>query len=97
MDWLEKAELPHLVGQRRQIFDHFSVTLHAIVDGLGIGIGPLPLLAGDLAAGRLVTPLPDIQVPRTGYVALVPFDADKTAPLKDFVDWLVAEGGAAEC
>ncbi|HZY54286.1 MAG TPA: LysR substrate-binding domain-containing protein, partial [Reyranella sp.] len=94
IDWLEKAGLPHLAGQRRQIFDHFSVTLHAIVDGLGIGIGPLPLLAGDVAAGRLVTPLPDIQVPRTGYVALVPFDADKTAPLKDFVDWLVDEGGA---
>jgi len=27
----------------------------------------------------------------------VTFDVDKTAPLKDFVDWLVAEGGAAEC
>ena len=40
-------------------------------------------------------PLPDITVPRTGYVALVPFDADKTSPLKDFVDWLVAEGSAA--
>ena len=53
----------------------------------------LPLLATDIAAGRLVTPLPDIQVPRTGYVALVPFDADKTAPLTDFVDWMVAEGG----
>jgi DNA-binding transcriptional LysR family regulator len=94
IDWLEKAGLPHIAGQRRQIFDHFHVTLQAIVDGLGIGIGPLPLLAGDLAAGRIVTPLPDIQVPRSGYVALVPFDADKTAPLKGFVDWLVAEGSA---
>ncbi|MGE5148704.1 MAG: LysR substrate-binding domain-containing protein [Rhodospirillaceae bacterium] len=95
LDWLEKAELGHLAGQRRQLFDHFSVTLHAIVDGLGIGIGPFPLLAGDLEAGRIVAPLPDITVPRTGYVALVPFDADKTSPLKDFVDWLVAEGDAA--
>jgi DNA-binding transcriptional LysR family regulator len=94
IDWLEKAGLPHIAGQRRQIFDHFHVTLQAIVDGLGIGIGPLPLLASDLAAARIVTPLPDIQVPRSGYVALVPFDADKTAPLKGFVDWLVAEGGA---
>jgi LysR family glycine cleavage system transcriptional activator len=94
IDWLEKAGLPHVAQQRRQIFDHFHVTLQAIVDGLGIGIGPLPLLGGDLAAGRLVTPLPDIKVPRSGYVALVPFDADKTAPLKGFVDWLVAEGSA---
>ncbi len=94
LDWLEKAGLAHLAGQRRQIFDHFSVTLHAIVDGLGIGIGPFPLLAGDLEAGRIVAPLPDITVPRTGYVALVPFETDKTSPLTDFVDWLVAEGSA---
>jgi LysR family transcriptional regulator, glycine cleavage system transcriptional activator len=94
IDWLEKAGLPHAAQQRRQIFDHFHVTLQAIVDGLGIGIGPLPLLSGDLAAGRIITPLPDIKVPRSGYVALVPFDADKTAPLKGFVDWMVAEGSA---
>ena len=92
IDWLESAGLSHLAGQRRQLFDHFYVTLHAIVDGLGIGIGPFPLLDTDLLAGRIVTPLPEIKVPRTGYVALVPFDADKSAPLKNFLDWLVAEG-----
>jgi len=92
IDWLERAGLSHMAGQRRQVFDHFHVTLQAIIDGLGIGIGPFPLLDADLHAGRLVTPLPDIKVPRTGYVALVPFDADKTAPLKGFIDWLVAEG-----
>ena len=84
-----------MAGQRRRIFDHFHVTLQAIVDGLGIGIGPLPLLDADLRSGRLVTPLPDIRVPRSGYVALVPFDADKTAPLKGFVDWLIEEGNGS--
>jgi LysR family transcriptional regulator, glycine cleavage system transcriptional activator len=92
IDWLGRAGLSHLAGQRRRIFDHFHVTLQAVIDGLGIGIGPFPLLDADLNSGRLLTPLPDIKVPRTGYVVLVPFDADKTAPLKGFVDWLVAEG-----
>jgi LysR family glycine cleavage system transcriptional activator len=92
IDWLERAGLSHLAGQRRQIFDHFHVTLQAVIDGLGIGIGPFPLLDADLSSGRLLMPLPDIKIPRTGYVVLVPFDADKTAPLKGFVDWLVAEG-----
>ena len=64
----------------------------AIIDGLGLGIGPFPLLDADLLAGRLIAPLAGIKVPRTGYVALVPFDAEKSAPLRDFVDWLVAEG-----
>jgi DNA-binding transcriptional LysR family regulator len=94
IDWLEKAGLAHLAGQRRRIFDHFHITLQAIVDGLGIGIGPLPMLSADLKAGRLVAPLPDITVARSGYVALVPFDADKTAPLTRLVDWLVAEAAA---
>ena len=47
---------------------------------------------GELVAGRLVAPFPTILVPRTGYVALVPFDADKNSSLTGFIDWLVAEG-----
>ena len=46
----------------------------------------------DLVAGRLLTPFPTILVPRTGYVALIPFDANKTSILMNFIDWLVAEG-----
>ncbi len=92
VDWLDKAGLSHMAGHRRRIFDHFFVTLQAVVDGLGVGIGPLPVLGTDVAAGRLMTPFPGILVPRTGYVALVPFDADKTTSLTAFIDWLVAEG-----
>jgi len=92
IDWLERAGLSHMAGQRRQLFDHFYVTLHAILDGLGLGIGPFPLLDADLASGRLIAPLAHIKLARTGYVALVPFDADKSASLQGFVDWLVAEG-----
>ena len=62
-----------------------------MIDGLGIGVGPLPVLDADIAAGRLVTPFPTITVSRTGYIALIPFDADKTSALTKFIDWLVAE------
>jgi LysR family glycine cleavage system transcriptional activator len=92
IDWLECAGLSHMAGQRRHLYDHFYVTLHAIVDGLGVGIGPFPLLETDLHAGRIIAPLSDIKVARIGYVALVPFDVDKSVPLKNFVDWLVFEG-----
>ena len=90
-DWLEAAALPQRSGRRR-MFDHFFVTLQAIKDGLGIGIGPFPVLATDLAEGRLVAPFAAVTVPRPGYVALVPNDTDKTPTLAAFVDWLVAEG-----
>jgi LysR family transcriptional regulator, glycine cleavage system transcriptional activator len=52
----------------------------------------LPVLQTDVAAGRLLTPFSTILVPRTGYVVLIPFDANKTAVLTNFIDWLVAEG-----
>jgi len=94
-DWLACAGVVHMAGQQRRVFDHFFVTLQAVADGLGLGIGPLPVLQGDVAAGRLVTPLPEIVVRRTGYVALVPFDADKTSSLTAFIEWLVTEGSAS--
>src|SRR6201992_783931 len=34
IDWLEAAGLSHLAGKRRQLFDHFFVTLQAVVDGI---------------------------------------------------------------
>jgi DNA-binding transcriptional LysR family regulator len=40
----------------RRVFDHFFVTLQAVADGLGIGVGPLPVLQADLDQHRLITP-----------------------------------------
>lgn len=94
-DWLDAAGLPRRTGRQRRLFDHFFVTLQAIKDGLGVGIGPVPVLTADLADGSLVAPFPAIVVPRPGYVALVPNDADKTPTLAAFVDWLIAEGRQA--
>jgi LysR family transcriptional regulator, glycine cleavage system transcriptional activator len=33
-----------------------------------------------------------VAVPRTGYVALIPLDANKSSALTKFIRWLVAEG-----
>ena len=90
-DWLEKAGLRHLEGQPRTMFDHFFVTRQAVEDGLGIGIGPLPMLQIDIAAGRLMTPLPRILVKRTGYVALVPRVSSGGEISMTFLDWLAGE------
>jgi len=94
IDWLEVAGLSHLAGRPRQVFDHFFVTRQAVEDGLGLGVGPLPMLGIDIASRRLVAPLPQIRVPRTGYVALMPLGVDKTSAVFRFVEWLAAEGNA---
>jgi LysR family glycine cleavage system transcriptional activator len=91
-DWLERAGVIPRADQRRRMFDHLFVTLQAVADGLGVGMGPLPILQADLDAGRFVAPFPMILTPRTGYVVLVPFDANKTPSLHAFIDWLIAEG-----
>ncbi|GEP08728.1 LysR substrate-binding domain-containing protein [Methylobacterium gnaphalii] len=91
-EWMAAAGLPSIRDARRQLFDHFFVTLQAVEDGLGFGIGPFPVLDTARATGRLVTPFPGIGVARPGYFALTPYDADKTPSLKAFVDWLVEEG-----
>jgi LysR family glycine cleavage system transcriptional activator len=95
VNWLDAAGLPHLVGHPRQTFDHFFVTRQAIEDGLGIGIGPLPMLAIDVASGRLATPLPGIRVRRTGYVAVMPDRPERVPILGLFIDWLAHEGRRA--
>lgn len=94
-EWMQAAGVPQPRDARRQVFDHFFVTLQAVEDGLGLGIGPFPVLDGALASGRLVAPFPEIGVARPGYFALTPYDADKTPSLKAFVDWLVEEGQPA--
>lgn len=89
--WLDAAGLQDLAGSPRQTFDHFFVARQAVEDGLGIGIGPLPMLDIDITSGRLMTPLPEIRVPRTGYVAIIPRQADSGNVSSGFVDWLISE------
>jgi DNA-binding transcriptional LysR family regulator len=94
--WLHTAGLSHLASNPRQMFDHFFVTRQAVEDGLGLGIGPLPMLEFDVASGRLITPLPEIRVRRTGYVALLERRVDKAATSEAFVEWLATKADSSE-
>ncbi|SFK58208.1 LysR substrate-binding domain-containing protein [Methylorubrum salsuginis] len=90
--WLASANAHRPAGARPRVFDHFFVTLQAVEDGAGLGIGPFPVLDHAVGEGRLAAPFPEIVVERPGYFVLTPFDADKSPALSAFVDWLVAEG-----
>lgn len=92
--WLTAAGYRGGEWLQRQRFDHFYVTLSALVDGLGVGIGPLPALQIDLDAGRLCAPFPHIRTDTRPYYALTPAGLQKTALHHRFEDWLVQQGAA---
>jgi LysR family glycine cleavage system transcriptional activator len=91
-DWLAEAGEPALRPESSLTFDHFYLTIQAAIDGLGVAMGPTALVADDLAAGRLVTPFPDISLPARSYFAYLP-EARSTDPhIAVFCDWLEQQG-----
>jgi len=86
--WTEAVGHPTLRASRTLRFDHYFVTLQAVADGLGFGIGPFPTLEADCTSGRLQRPFPDLTSRGATYHALVPLDADKPVHMRDFIDWL---------
>jgi LysR family glycine cleavage system transcriptional activator len=90
--WTEACQHPTLRGSRTVRFDHYFVTLQAVIDGLGFGIGPFPTLDLECSASRVYKPFPELWSKGSTYYALLPLDADKPVYLREFVDWLIGIG-----
>jgi DNA-binding transcriptional LysR family regulator len=95
-DWLAAAGYGGPPPAKQHRYDHFFVVLQAAMDGFGLAIGPLPVLAQDVAIGRLQLPFPEIRVPRRSYFVLRPLDADPSPILRAFIDWLGRSGRARQ-
>jgi LysR family glycine cleavage system transcriptional activator len=93
--WLTRAGVPSLEPAGELQFEHLQFALQAALDGLGIALAPLSLVASDLAAGRLV-PLP----PRAPSLMLEPYCyilAPEAGPTsRTFADWLEGQNGPRE-
>lgn len=90
-DWLQVAGHADLRPVQNLRFDHFFVTLQAVVDGLGLAIGPMPTLVTDHRQGRIALPFPQLRAPGRSYSLMVPLDSDKPGYLRDFLAWLTTE------
>lgn len=91
--WAPFRSLYEARGARR--FDHFGAAIRAAIAGLGVTIGPHPLVADAIAAGLLVAPYGFVRGD-VGYVLLSrrPFDDDvRTTKL---LGWLRREGARLE-
>jgi LysR family transcriptional regulator, glycine cleavage system transcriptional activator len=87
-EWLGAVGHRELRSTQQLRFDHFFVTLQAVVDGMGFGIGTFPTLSADRDAGRICTPFAGELVPGSTYFSIVPLDSDKPKHLREFQVWL---------
>jgi LysR family transcriptional regulator, glycine cleavage system transcriptional activator len=89
--WFKAAGLPNLTPARDLEFDHVYLQVQAAVDGLGVALGSLPLIETDIAAGRLVCPLPAPELRADDYQLLIREDRLRDPAIKAFRSWLLAE------
>ena len=73
-------------------FDHFYLALQAAVDGLGVALGPLPVIDDEIEAGRLVMPLIGPAVPARAYCLVVPLARTGDPTVQAFCDFLKKQG-----
>ncbi len=89
--WLSHAGVTDLEPAGSLHFDHVYVALEAAAGALGVAMGPTALIGADLAAGRLVTPFPDLSDPARSYCAYVPEPLKGDATTEAFCAWLGRE------
>ncbi|MDE1182108.1 transcriptional regulator GcvA [Paraburkholderia sp.] len=90
-NWLSAANVKTKC-RKKQSFDHFYLALQAAVDGLGVALGPLPLLDDELASGRLVVPLAGPRIDARGYWWVARREVADTPLVAQFCRWLQEQG-----
>ena len=83
-DWLRAAGATEVDQAAALTFDHFYLAVQAALDGLGVAMGPTALVADDRAAGRLITPFPDVSLPARSYHAYLTEPGPPIPPLLCF-------------
>ena len=65
--WLAAVGVPDLRPAGEQVFEHFYFAIQAALEGLGVIMGPVALIADELSAGRLLAPIPEPAARTRGY------------------------------
>jgi LysR family glycine cleavage system transcriptional activator len=86
--WLVAARAPDLEPAGSVTLEHFYLTLQAALDGVGVAMGPIALVADDVAAGRLVIPFEQPALPARSYYTYVPEGFADDLAVRSFCGWL---------
>lgn len=94
--WLTHAEATCVRADTGVIIDDTNVLTQAAIDGQGVALCGLALVAGHLAAGRLVRPFTHTLTTESAYYIIYSPAAIKRAPVREFIRWLHEEAALDE-
>jgi LysR family glycine cleavage system transcriptional activator len=91
--WMHSCGVPYPGGSGPR-FSHTYLSLEAAASGQGVALAAEPLIAADLASGRLVRALEHRVMGPYCYYLLRSAQAESNPLVHAFCDWLIAETGA---
>lgn len=95
-DWLRATDATDVEASAGSVFSHSALTIDAALGGEGVALGRSPLVADDLAAGRLVRPFETALVSNWGYYVICLPDRAAEPKIRAFRDWVLHEAKASE-
>ncbi len=90
-EWFDASGIAHLPVGSGASFEHFYMIIQAAVAGLGVALLPALLVEDDLAAGRLLQPLPQRHRSTDAYCLVYPAAKQNDPKLEQFRRWLKSE------
>jgi len=85
-----RRKRPAAAAAAEQTFEHFYFSLQAAAAGVGVAIGPWPLVRDEIGSGVLTAPLGFV-ADGSGYYLLSPAPARAGSPAARLADWLRAQ------
>ena len=89
--WLDLAGLPQLDPRGGPVFDSTLLSVEAARAGLGVALGQLPFVTGELARGELVVPFDTVLRQDTAWHLTYPSAARRVPKIVAFRDWILEQ------
>lgn len=94
--WLRAAGVRGIDLDRGMTFESVSLAYQMAIDGAGVAMGQHALVAGDLAAGRLVAPFECVLRLADAFWLIYPKRLEHDPFVRSFRDWLLGEAASSE-
>lgn len=94
--WLEMSGQPRLRPAGSIAFNQYASAIRAAIDGQGVALATLGLVADLLRAGQLLAPLPQRYANPRSYYLLLSARPTANPALAPFRDWLAAQADAVD-